>query len=459
MHTTLDRFIQLLILTQMKIKKIQAREILDSRGNPTVEVEVIAEEKTFFNKNRQIKAWAGVPSGASTGDFEAVELRDGNKKRFQGKGVLQAVKNVNETIAPVLTGWEVTEQEKIDQTMIDLDGTDNKARLGANAILGVSMAVARLGAMAEHKKLFEYIAKLTGNNSNDLKVSRPFFNIINGGKHAGNKIAFQEFMISPNLSSFRENYRAASEVYHTLQKILKEKFGGAATLLGDEGGFAPDDFQRENEVLDILMEAINRAGYEKRVDIALDVAASEFYEEGQYNLGFKMKTTRNLHSSDPDPLYTEGGNIKSTKEMIEIYKNLVENYPIISIEDPFDQTDFEAFADLKRELSAQKIQIVGDDLTVSNTTRIQTAIDKESCNALLLKLNQIGTVTEAIKAHQLAEKAGWQTMVSHRSGETTDDFIADFAVGIGAGQIKSGATARGERVCKYNRLAEIEKMI
>jgi enolase len=427
----------------MKIKQIKAREILDSRGNPTVEVEVVAEEKLFLGKRKEFKAWSGVPSGSSTGDFEAVELRDGNKKRFQGKGVLQAVKNVNETIAPVLKGLEVTEQKKIDQVMIELDGTENKAKLGTNAILGVSMAVARLGAMDRGEKLFEYISGLTANELADLEIARPFFNIINGGKHAGNQIAFQEFMISPSLGSFRENYRAGSEVYHSLQKILKERFGGVSTLLGDEGGFAPNDFQRENEALDILVEAIRVAGYEKRVDIALDVAASEFYEKDMYNLGFKMKEA----------------NLKTTEEMIEIYKNLVTKYPIISIEDPFDQTDFQAFAKLREELSAQKIQVVGDDLTVSNPTRIQTAIDQKSCNALLLKLNQIGSVTEAIKSYKLAREAGWETMVSHRSGETTDDFIADFAVGIGARQIKSGATARGERICKYNRLEEIEKLI
>jgi len=427
----------------MKIQEINAREILDSRGNPTVEVEVLAEEKKFFGKGRSLKAWSSVPSGASTGDFEAVELRDGNKKRYQGKGVLKAIKNVKEEIAPVLVGMSVLDQKEIDRKMIELDGTENKARLGANAILGVSMAVTRLGAMAHNQKLFEYIAELAGLDITKLSITRPFFNIINGGKHAGNQIAFQEFMISPNLGTFAENYRAGSEIYHTLQKILKSKFGGASTLLGDEGGFAPNDFQRENEALDIIVEAINQAGYEKRVDVALDVAASEFYEDGKYNLGFKMKED----------------NFKTTAEMIDIYKGLVEKYPIISIEDPFDQTDFKAFAELKEALAERKIQIVGDDLTVSNPERIRTAIDKKSCNALLLKLNQIGSVTEAIGAHQLAKKAGWKTMVSHRSGETTDDFIADFAVGIGAEQIKSGATARGERVCKYNRLQAIEGMI
>ncbi len=426
----------------MKIKQIKAREILDSRGNPTVEVEIFGEEKSFFNK-KEIKAWSSVPSGASTGDFEAIELRDGNKKRFHGKGVLKVIKNIEESIAPALIDMDVTAQKEIDKKMLELDGTDNKANLGANAILGVSMAVARLGAMTKREKLFEYIASLAGQDSAKVEIVRPFFNVINGGNHAGNKIAFQEFMISPNFSTFAENYRAGSEIYHTLQKILKARFGGAATLLGDEGGFAPNDFKRENEALDILVEAINQAGYEKRVDIALDVAASEFYEKEGYNLGFK----------------TSESNLKSTEEMIEIYKELVEKYPIISIEDPFDQTDFKGFAKLKQELSERKIQIVGDDLTVSTPSRIQTAIDTDSCNALLLKVNQIGSVTEAIKAHQLAQSAGWKTMVSHRSGETTDDFIADFAVGIGAEQIKSGATARGERTCKYNRLQAIEEMI
>ena len=426
----------------MKIKQIKAREILDSRGNPTVEVEIFGEEKSFFNK-KEIKAWSSVPSGASTGDFEAMELRDGNKKRFHGKGVLKVIKNIEESIAPALLDMDVTAQKEIDKKMLELDGTDNKANLGANAILGVSMTVARLGAMTKGEKLFEYIADLAGKDNTKVEVVRPFFNVINGGNHAGNQIAFQEFMISPNLSTFTENYRAGSEIYHTLQKILKARFGGASTLLGDEGGFAPNDFQRENEALDILVEAIAQAGYEKRVDIALDVAASEFYEGGQYNLGFK----------------TSEDNLKSTEEMIDIYKELVEKYPIISIEDPFDQTDFKAFAKLKQALSEKKIQIVGDDLTVSTPSRIQTAIDTDSCDVLLLKLNQIGSVTEAIGAHQLAQKAGWKTMVSHRSGETTDDFIADFAVGIGAEQIKSGATARGERTCKYNRLQAIEEMI
>ena len=371
-----------------------------------------------------------------------MELRDGGE-RFDGKGVLKALENIEKKIAPEILGMDVLEQEKIDQRMIDLDGTNNKSNLGANAILGVSMAVARLGAMAKKEKLFEYIANLAKTPRQDLGVSRPYFNIINGGVHAGNKIAFQEFMISPNLGSFKDNYRAGSEIYHTLQGILKDKFGGEATLLGDEGGFAPNNFEREDEALDILMQAIQEAGYEKRVDIALDVAASEFFKDGKYNLGFKMAKD----------------NFKNTKEMIEIYQNLIDKYPIISIEDPFDQTDFKSFANLREKIEDKKVQVVGDDLTVTNPKRIQTAIKYKSCNALLLKLNQIGTVTEAIEAFNLANSQNWEVMVSHRSGETPDDFIADFAVGLGARQIKSGATARGERVSKYNRLLAIEGMI
>lgn len=426
----------------MKIKSLRAREILDSRGNPTLEVEVIAESKTLLQR-KSIKAWSGVPSGASTGDFEAVELRDGNKKRFAGKGVLQAVKNVNETIAPALLNMDVLEQKKIDQKMIELDGTDNKSRLGANAIVGVSMAVARVGAIASGKKLFEYIAELSENEGPILKVSRPFFNVINGGVHAGNKLAFQEFMISPNLGSFQENYRGAAEVYHALKEIIKENFGSGSTLVGDEGGFAPIDLYRESEALDILMQAIQKAGYEKRVDIALDVAASEFFTDGRYNLGFKTKED----------------DFKTTEEMTEHYLELVEKYPIISLEDPFEQNDFRSFAKLKKMLQKKGVQVVGDDLTVSNPQRIKQAIKNKSCNALLLKINQIGTVSEAIEAFKLAQKHNWQVMVSHRSGETPDDFIADFAVGLGAEQIKSGATARGERTAKYNRLLALEKFL
>jgi len=423
-----------------KIKKIKGREILDSRGNPTVEVEIIAEKESFFGKNKVIKAWSQVPSGASTGSHEALELRDGDLDRYHGKGVILAIRNIEEKIAPALMGMDVTKQKEIDQKMIDLDGTKNKSELGANAILGVSMAVARLGAMASGEKLYKYIARISGNkNLENQEFVRPFFNVINGGVHAGNKIAFQEFMISPRFHSFEENYKAAAEIYQSLKRILKEKFGGSATLLGDEGGFAPNNFEEVEEVFEILNQAVEESGYQGRVDYATDVAASEFYQDGEYNLGFK----------------TGKDEKKSVLEMIEIYKDLVKKYPLISIEDPFNEENFEAFAQLKNELP--ETEIVADDLTVTNPERIKTAIENKSANALLLKLNQIGSVSEAIEAFKLVKKHDWKVMVSHRSGETIDDFIADFAVGIGAEQIKSGATARGERVVKYNRLKTIEE--
>jgi enolase len=421
-----------------KIKKIHAREILDSRGNPTVEVEMILENG--------MKAWSSVPSGASTGVHEAHELRDG-EKRMNGKGVRKAIKNIHEIIAPAIVGMDPLEQKEIDKKMLELDGTENKSKLGANAILAVSMVSARLGAMLSEKKLYSYIAELSGR---EAKMVRPFFNVINGGKHAGNTLPFQEFMISPNRESYTENYEIASEVYAQLKKNLKKKFGGAATLLGDEGGFAPDHIESADEVLDLLMEAVRDAGHEGKVDFALDVAASEFYENGKYNLGFK----------------TEQDDMRTVDEMIDIYVGLCEKYPIISVEDPFDQEDFGAFARLREILSdgenslaGRKIQVVGDDLTVTNPQRIQKAIEEKSCNSLLLKINQIGSITEAIEAFQLAKSDGWTVMVSHRSGETTDDFIADFAVGVGAEQVKFGSVARGERVVKYNRLLSISEVL
>ncbi len=428
------------INTPAKITNINAIEVLDSRGNPTIEVEIIAEKDISFSfRKKKYKAWARVPSGASTGDFEAVELRDNDTNRFNGKGVLKAIKNIEEEISLLLLGKDPTKQRVIDQLMIRLDGTDNKSKLGANAILAVSMATARLGAMIKNQRLFQYINTLAVNT--ELEISRPFFNVINGGVHAGNKLAFQEFMISPRNGNFADKYRAASEIYHSLKKILENKFGRQATLLGDEGGFAPNDLVKPEEVFDLLLEAVKKAGYEGLVDFAIDVAASEFFVDEKYNLGIKD---------------TED-NFKDIDEMIEIYLNLVEKYPLISIEDPFDQKDFEAFSLLRKKLENKNIQVVGDDLTVTNPSRIRTAIRKNSCDTLLLKLNQIGTVTEAIEALFTARSAGWNIMVSHRSGETIDDFIADFAVGVGAEQIKSGAPARGERTSKYNRLLAIEK--
>ncbi len=419
-----------------KILNVYAKEILDSRGNPTVEVEITAKINNLINL-KIIKAWSEVPSGASTGKYEAFELRDGDKIRFGGKGVLKAVENINTVIAEAIKGKNPLEQENIDNILLNLDGTANKKRLGANAILAVSMAVARLGAIIKKQPLYQYIAELSDNKK--IFVSRPFFNVLNGGVHAGNEMAFQEFMISPNLGSYDLNYRAGAEIYQQLKKDLKQKFGGEATLLGDEGGFAPGGINDPKEALDLLMEAIEKIGYKNKVDIALDVAASEFFENGKYNLGIK----------------SEEDNYKSVEEMIQLYSEIVQKYPIISIEDPFEENDFLSFAKLKEKFSDKKIQIVGDDLTVTNPSRIKEAILKESCNALLLKLNQIGTITESITAFNIAKSAGWNVMVSHRSGETIDDFIADFAVGVGAEQIKSGAPARGERIAKYNRLLNI----
>lgn len=415
------------------IQKIHAREILDSRGNPTIECEIILENG--------MKAWGSVPSGASTGVHEAHELRDG-EDRLSGKGVRNAIQNIHEKIAPAIIGMNPKNQYEIDQRLITLDGTDNKSNLGANAILVISMIATRLGAMISGKKLYEYIADLSGNMPT---MTRAFFNVINGGMHAGNSLPFQEFMISPNLGSFSKNYFAAAEIYQVLKKNLKKEFGGSATLLGDEGGFAPDHIEDIYYVLDFLMQAVADAGYADQVDIALDIAASEFFirEHDSYNLGFK----------------TDQSHMKSVDEMINLYVDICKKYPIISIEDPFDQEDFLSFALLRARLADMQVQIVGDDLTVTNSERIEHAIQHGSCNALLLKINQIGTMSEAMGAAKKARSDGWNIMVSHRSGETTDDFIADFAVGIAAEQVKFGSVARGERVVKYNRLLAIEEVL
>lgn len=413
------------------IQNIRAREILDSRGNPTIECEITL--------NSGHKAWSSVPSGASTGIHEAHELRDG-EKRLGGKGVQKAINNIHNIIRPALIGMDVLNQTAIDEKMIELDGTANKSVLGANAILAVSMCVARLGAYSQEKKLYEHIGDLAEATP---AMVRPFFNVINGGMHAGNSLPFQEFMISPDLGGFKENYYAAAEIYAALKKNLKSRFGGVATLLGDEGGFAPDHVEDTYTVLDMLMQAIKDAGYLGQVDIALDVAASEFYKNDMYDLGFK--------TDEPDT--------RNVDQMIELYTDICEKYPIISVEDPFDQDDFEAFAQLRAILETKNIQVVGDDLTVTSPVRIQTAIDGKACNSLLLKINQIGSITEAIQAFKLAQFDGWTVMVSHRSGETTDDFIADFAVGVGAEQVKFGSVARGERVVKYNRLLAISEQL
>jgi len=415
----------------MPIKEIHARQIYDSRGNPTVEVDLKTELGIFR---------AAVPSGASTGIYEALELRD-KADTWHGKGVTKAVNNVNNIIAPELVKacLDPTEQEKIDEMMLKLDGTDNKNSLGANAILGVSMAVCKAGAAAKRVPLYRHIADLAG--VKDVVMPVPALNVINGGSHAGNKLAMQEFMVLPTgATCFSEAMRMGSELYHHLKGIIKKKYGLDATAVGDEGGFAPN-FQNNGEALELLVEAIKKSGYEGKIKIGMDIAASEFFKNGKYDLDFK-----NPESKEADWI--------SSDELGEMYKGFIKDYPVVSIEDPYDQDDWEGYTKLTGETD---IQIVGDDLLVTNPKRIQTAIDKKACNALLLKVNQIGSVTESIRAHQMAKDQGWGTMVSHRSGETEDCFIADLVVGLGTGQIKTGAPCRSERLAKYNQLLRIEE--
>jgi enolase len=414
----------------MSIRKVHARQIYDSRGNPTIEVDLTTDKGLFR---------AAVPSGASTGIYEAVELRDGDKSKWLGKGVLTAVKNVNEVIAPKVLGLDVTKQSEIDHLLLQLDGTDNKGKLGANAILGVSLAVAKAGAAEKGVPLYRYLAQLAGKTEVVLPV--PAFNVINGGSHAGNKLAMQEFMILPvGATSFSEAMRMGAEVYHHLKTVIKDKYGQDATNVGDEGGFAPN-IQDSHEGLDLLQHAIAKAGYTGKVKIGMDCAASEFYGDGKYDLDFKNKNS-------------DGSQKKTGDELANLYRSFISEFPIVSIEDPFDQDDWESYNKLTSSVS---IQIVGDDLLVTNPKRIQTAIEKKACNALLLKVNQIGSVTESIEACKLAQSAGWGVMVSHRSGETEDTFIADLVVGLGTGQIKTGAPCRSERLAKYNQLLRIEE--
>lgn len=418
------------------IERIQAREILDSRGNPTVEVDVLLENGAMGR--------AIVPSGASTGEFEAVELRDGDKSRYSGKGVLKAVKNVNEIIAPKLAGMEVAfdarDQVLIDRTMIELDGTDNKGNLGANAILGVSIACAKAAADSCGLPLFAYLG---GPLANVLPV--PMANILNGGKHADNMVDFQEFMVMPiGAPSIKEAVRYVAQVFHTLKSILKSK--GKNTAVGDEGGFAPD--LENEEALEIILEAIEKAGFKTGIDkefmIALDVAASELFDEGGKK-GYKF------WKSNPDKIF-------SSDEMIEFYKKWVDKYPIISLEDGLDQSDWDGWKKLNDALG-KKIQIVGDDLYVTNTKRLVEGIKKGCSNSVLIKLNQIGTITETIEAISMATQAGWTSVVSHRSGETEDATIADFTVALNTGQIKTGSMSRSDRIAKYNQLIRIEEML
>jgi len=409
------------------IEDVIAREILDSRGNPTVEVEVLLEDGSIGR--------AAVPSGASTGDYEAVELRDGDKSRYMGKGVLKAVENVNDVIAPEIQGMDALEQVALDRTMIDLDGTDNKAKLGANAILGVSMATARAAANSLDIPLYKYLGTF---HSNLLPV--PMANIINGGKHSDNKIDFQEFMVMPvGAESMREAVRWTAEVFHNLKKLLHD--AGKNTAVGDEGGFAPDI--ANEEALEFIMKAIEKAGYKpgEQFGIALDCASSELYGEGGKK-GYKF------WKSNPGKLFT-------ADEMIELFTGWVNKYPIISIEDPLDQDDWDGYVKLTKSLGG-KIQIVGDDFFVTNTKRLEKGIAMGACNSILIKVNQIGTVTETYEAVEMAKRAGYTAIVSHRSGETEDSFIADLVVALETGQIKTGSMSRTDRICKYNQLMRIE---
>ena len=396
---------------------VEGREILDSRGNPTVEVDVALSDGSFGR--------ACVPSGASTGEFEALEMRDGDSKRYGGKGVLKAVDNVNTVIAEELEGMDALEQAEIDQTMLNLDGTPNKSKLGANAMLGVSMAVARAAADYVGLPLDRYLG-----GAHTVQMPVPMANIINGGKHSDNKIDFQEYMVMPvGAESIHEAVRMTAEVFHALKSLLKAD--GKATSVGDEGGFAPDI---DNEAaLEYIMKAIDKAGYKPRTDIAiaLDCASSELFDEGGRK-GYKF------WKSNPGKLFT-------AEEMIEIYKKWINTYPIVSIEDPLDQNDWEGYARLTKELG-NKIQIVGDDFFVTNTERLQRGIKEKACNSILIKLNQIGTVTETIDAVRMAQQAGYTAVISHRSGETEDAFIADLAVALEAGQIKTGSMSRSDRI-------------
>ncbi|RQD70277.1 MAG: phosphopyruvate hydratase [Tindallia sp. MSAO_Bac2] len=410
------------------IADVYGREVMDSRGNPTVEVEVYLEDGTMGS--------AIVPSGASTGIFEAVELRDGDKSRYLGKGVQKAVENVNDIIAPEIIGMDATDQVSLDETLLKLDGTPNKSKLGANAILGVSMASVRAAAQSIEIPLFQYLG---GVNSKQLPT--PMMNILNGGEHADNNVDIQEFMVMPlGADNFKEGLRMCAEVYHHLKKVLKDR--GLGTGVGDEGGFAPN-LDSNEEALKVIIEAIENAGYVPGDDmkIAIDAAASSFYNEE--NLQYELAG--------------EGVN-KNAKEMIDYYESLLDKYPIISIEDGLAEEDWEGWAEMTRRLG-HRIQIVGDDIFVTNTQRLKRGIEEKSANSILIKLNQIGTITETLDTIEMAKRAGFTCVISHRSGETEDNTIADLAVAVNAGQIKTGAPARTDRVAKYNQLLRIEDML
>jgi enolase len=405
------------------IKSIKAREILDSRGNPTVEVEMFSSHGD--------KSWAQVPSGASTGSFEAHELRDGDPKRYHGKGVLRACQNINKNIKNHVLGLELGKQKEFDELLLKLDKTSNKTNLGANAILACSLAYARLSAVCKKQKLYQYLSP------DSPKLPTPMFNLINGGKHGGGNIDIQEFMIVPHgIKTFKEQYRAASEIFHTLKKILKEN--GYSTAVGDEGGFAPG-LESNFQALDLLSEAVDKSGYklDEEISFALDVAASEMFSDGKYSFD---------------------GNEISSDQLQEHYEKMMQEYPMISIEDPFHEGDWSAWSKFKKA-NGENIQIVGDDLTVTNPDRIKKAIQEKAINSTLIKLNQIGTLTETLEAIKVARADNQTVVISHRSGETEDNFIADFAAAIQAEYIKTGSVSRIERIAKYNQLLRIEECL
>ncbi len=411
-----------------RIATVHARQILDSRGNPTVEVDVITDDGAVGR--------AAVPSGASTGEYEAVELRDGDDDVYMGKGVLGAVQNVNETIAPEVAGLDVLDQPALDRLLIELDGTDNLSKLGANATLGVSLATARAGAVVAGLPLYAYLG---GANARRLPV--PMMNIINGGRHADNSVDLQEFMVMPvGAETFSEGLRMGVETFHHLKAVLKKR--GYSTAVGDEGGFAPD-LKSNEEAIEVILEAIDRAGYEAGADlfIALDPAASEMFEDGSYS----------FYKSDPDRRV-------SSEEMVDFWAGWVDEYPIISIEDALDENDWEGWAALTERVG-ETVQLVGDDLFVTNTQRLQRGIDEEVANAILIKPNQIGTLTETLEAVELAHHFSYASVLSHRSGETEDTTIADLAVATGCGQIKTGSASRSDRLAKYNQLLRIEELL